>query len=136
MHCGPLAHARGYWQQHLTGGSMRSLAQTPASRFSLLVDAQFLELRRDVCTMTASTHPCIDKENVAILSDVKRPPLRHALLVLHQSILHRHLAIRITQNRIVEIQGLSELRIRFFVVAARGEVSDIELGNFFATLTE
>ena len=73
--------------------------------------------------MGTRTHVLIDEEDVTIFPDVESPALGIPPLVLHEPIFHRDLTSGIAQNRVIETQLLSELRIGLLVITAGGEVA-------------
>lgn len=86
--------------------------------------------------MGACFHRSLDVEDLPIFPNVERGPGRILFASAEQPVGHGRDAFGIAQNGVVEFQRLGKFRVRFDIVTAGCEISDVVFPNFFATLTE
>lgn len=86
--------------------------------------------------MGGGIHLLVDMHDPAIKADEERPPRRKRLIFVHDAIGHGHGLGRITQERIVDAQGLRKRLVGLRCVDTDGKVRDVEAPDFLATLTE
>jgi hypothetical protein len=78
----------------------------------------------------------INKQNLAIGSDVESPTVGQLALRCYHTVGSGDVLSRVTQDWIVEGEGFGELLVRLFGVAARSKEGDIELPDFIAAFTK
>ena len=81
-------------------------------------------------------HFLVDEQNLAIRADVNRPAKWNLAFRGHHAISFGNSLGRIAEDRVIEFQRFSKLLIDVFCVAASCKISDIELLDGVATLTE
>ena len=86
--------------------------------------------------MSFEVYRGVDMENLAILSNVYRSSRGKLFSPTDQAIGGCGGAIWIAEDRVIKLKRFSKLLVGVSVVAARCEVSNIELFNLSATLTE
>jgi hypothetical protein len=86
--------------------------------------------------MRCGIYLLVDVHDPAIKADEERPPRRKRLIFVHDTIGHRNGLGRITQQRIVDAEGLRKRLVGLRRVDADGKVRDVEAPDFLATLTE
>jgi hypothetical protein len=100
-----------------------------------LLDAQLRELRRNIRAGRRRLHRFIDMENPAVGADVERPA-RCEAEAAQNTVGGRNLFRRIREDRVVGLDVLGELPVFFCAIDAGREVSDVELPDGLAALTE
>ena len=86
--------------------------------------------------MRRGIHLFVDVHDPAIKANEEGPPRRKRLIFVHDAIGHGDGLGRITQERIVDAQGLRKRLVGLRCVDADGKVRDVETPDFLATLTE
>ena len=86
--------------------------------------------------MALCLYSLVDKQDLAVLADVERHPCRVLSFALDQTVGLRRGQFGIAEDRVVELEGFRKFLVGVGVVTTGGKVSDVELPNFFATLTE
>lgn len=86
--------------------------------------------------MRRGIHLFVDVHDPAIKADEKRPPRRKWLIFVYDAIGQRHGLSRITQQRIVDTEGLCKRFVCLWRVDANRKVRNVETADVLATLTE
>ena len=81
-------------------------------------------------------HLLVDVHDPAIEADIERPSRRKRLIFVYDAVGRGHALGRITQQRIVEAEGLRKRLVGLRCVDADGKVRDVVTPDFLATLTE
>ena len=96
----------------------------------------FGELRRDHSTVCSRVDLLVDVQNAAVEADVKRPPRREGLIVVHNSVGAGDCFCRVAQQRVVDTERLRERLVGFRGIDADRKMRDVEAPDLIATLTE
>ena len=86
--------------------------------------------------MRGGIHLLVDVHDPAIKPDEERPPRRKRLIFVHDAIGDGNGLGRITQEWIVDAEGLRKRLVGLRCVDADRKVRDVEAPDFLATLTE
>jgi len=78
----------------------------------------------------------VDEQNLAILADINRPAKWNLALGSHDAIRFGDLLGRIAEDRVIQFERFSKLFVDVFCIAASSKISDLELFDGIATLTE
>ena len=120
----PLALSHGLAQRQAPSAQRRS-ASIP---FSLRY-VQLFQPRDDVLGGCGDLDLAIDMENLPVRSDVERPPSRH-VEGAEYAVGRGDLLVGVTQDWVVSLERLRELRVGLEVVDTRSEIRDVELSQF------
>ena len=129
---------RGQFVRVLPGRGGDSIGRRALSRVPFvlaLLDSQLRQLRRDIRAGRRRLHRFVDVENPAVGADVERPARCEAQSA-QNTVGGRNLFRRIREDRVVGLDVLGELPVLFRVIDAGREVSDVELPDGLAALTE
>ena len=86
--------------------------------------------------MRRGVHLLVDMHDAAIKTDEERPPRRKWLIFVHDAVGRGHPFGRVTQERIVDAEGLGERLVDLRCVDTDGKVRDVKAPDVLATLTE
>ncbi len=103
---------------------------------SRLLNIQFLELCNHILGGSGSLDLTIDMENSSVFTDIERPSLRQAAVLMNDAVSASCPFTGVAQNGVVSVQGFGESSVFFSGVAASGEVGDVKGSQDGAILTE
>lgn len=86
--------------------------------------------------MCDRVHLLVDVQDPAVEADVKRPPRREWLIIVHNSVGAGDRFGGVAQQRIVDTKRLRECLVGFRRIDANRKMSDVEAPDLIATLTE
>ena len=86
--------------------------------------------------MALGLYSFVDEQDLAVLADVERDPCREFLVALDQTVGFGRGQFGIAEDRVIKREGFRKFLVGVGVIATCSKVRDVELPNFFATLTE
>ena len=81
-------------------------------------------------------HFLIDEQNLAVFANVNCPAKGNLPFGSHDAIGFGDLLGRIAEDRVIQFERFSKLFVDVFCIAASSKISDLELFDGIATLTE
>ena len=81
-------------------------------------------------------HFLVDEQDLAVCADVNRPAKWNLAFGGHDAIRFGNVLGGVAENGVIEFQRFSKLGVDVFCVAASCKISDLELLDGVATLTE
>jgi len=81
-------------------------------------------------------HGLVDEQDFSVLADVKRPARGELSFFVEHTIRLGKVAARVAQDGVVGLKRLGKLFVGLCGVATDREISDVELADFAAALTE
>ena len=105
----------------------------------LCLDAQLLERLGAVVAVGAGIDFLVDLQNLAVLANVKCPPMREWPKGGHHAVFLGRLFRRVAEDGVVRLNRLCKVDVALLAVsgiATGGEVGDVEFSQLFAARTE
>ena len=102
----------------------------------ILCDAQFFQFSGDVLAVRIRFHFLVDEQDFAVRADVNRPAKRNLTFRGHDAIGFGNFLGRVAEDGVIEFERLSKLGVDVFCVTTSCKISDLELLDGVATLTE
>ena len=99
-------------------------------------DAKLRKFRRHDFPLRNGIDLLVNVENPTVQSDIERPPGRERLVFIDDAIGFRDGFRRVTEQRVIDAEGLRKLPVDVRCINADRKIRSVELPNRVATLTE